>query len=363
MKKKIGIITFQNAYNYGATLQCIALQETLKNINKNNEVYVIDYRNQTIDNSYKAFSFNSGNIFKSIVKGLIFLPQTIKRNKKYSKFLKEKLNLTKECHNKKEVEEITKSFDVLISGSDQVWNGEATGGIDPIYFLNFKTDAKKISYAASLGSNKMEDKEYFYKLLSPFDSISVREKDGCEIVEKICGKKVENVLDPTLIIDSNYWLQFVNNNIQYSNYIFSYSPNKSVKFPELVNYVSNTNNNKVINVYRDNIGYKNILKNANTSDPYEFLNLIYNSNIVITTSFHATVFSIIFKKNFWVLSPSNNKSRIYTLLSLLGIEERSLDSIETLKSKDINEKIDYETVEKRLEELKKDSINWLKENL
>ena len=105
------------------------------------------------------------------------------------------------------------------------------------------------------------------------------------------------------------------------------------------------------------------MKNANTSDPYEFLNLIYNSNIVITTSFHATVFSIIFKKNFWVLSPSNNKSRIYTLLSLLGIEERSLDSIETLKSKDINEKIDYEKVEKRLEELKKDSINWLKENL
>ncbi len=361
--KKIGIITFSRAQNHGATLQCMALQKTIANIVNDSDVKVIDYRNKYVEHSYKVFSIDTSNIktcIRTIISSLVFFKKNFIRNKKYKKFILTHLNFTKECTTKKQVEEITKDFDYIIVGSDQVWNPFFAKSIDDVYFLNFKTPAKKISYAASLGFNKMEDKKLYKKLLGNIDNISIREKDGCKIVSNILNKDIKNTLDPTLLLTREEWENYFNkNNTLTDKYIFAYVPGNLEGYEELVNTVSDKLNKKVVNIRKRDTGIRNILKNAFTSTPDEFLNYIYNADIVVTTSFHAVVFALIFEKKFWVLAPKNNSSRINNLLEKLNLSYRSVDNIEKLKQVDLMKDINYKDVKIKLEELRQDSLNWL----
>ncbi len=366
--KKIGILTFHRAHNYGASLQCLALEKFIKDRDKMAEVKIINYVNKKIDYDYSLFRIDYTSIYtiiKSFISSLIFLPKNVVRRKIYNKFIYSFLECTTICKNIKDVEKITRNYDFLIAGSDQIWNPELTGGIDDIYFLNFRTNAKKIAYAASLGKNKMKNnKEQYTKLLQNFNSISVREIDGCNIIGNILNQDIKNVIDPTLLLKYNDWMQYIGKKrpVKY-NYIFVYTPNNIMEFNDVVNYASNTLEMGIVNFKKKNIGLKNVKKNLYCSDPNDFLNYLYYSDIVIVTSFHAVVFSIIYRKRFWVLSPKDNSSRVNTFLEKIGLLNRSINSLEDLKKKDINEEIDYEIVGNKLDFLRQDSIKWLLEQL
>lgn len=361
--KKIGIITFHDAHNYGATLQCMALTKFLKENNKDAEVTVINYKNKKITFDYRLIKIDTTNlktILKSSLSSFLFFLKNRERINNYNQYINKNLPLSKECKTKKEIEEIVKDYDLLVTGSDQIWNPSLTGGIDEIYFLNFKTNAKKISYAASLGSNKMEDNiERYKKLLQEINEISVREVDGCKIIEKITNRDIQNVLDPTLLVSSEFWREKIEKQYSNSNYIFVYIPGNFKEFPRLVNYVSETTNKKIIHFRKSNMEYKNVLKNNYTAMPDEFLNCLYHSDLVIASSFHAVVFSIIFHKNFWVIAPKDNKSRINSLLEKLGLQDRIITKVEEIQNRDIEEKIDFKSVDKELEKLREESAEWL----
>ena len=208
--KKIGILTFHCAHNYGAVLQCYALQETLKKMG--HDVEVIDYRPQYLLSPYAVFNINrikSNNplkIIKRSIRETILLGVRLKRYYTFYQFIKNKLSLSSRITKYN----IPESYDVYIMGSDQIWNPKITEGFDPVYFGNFnfqKGSKKYISYAASMEANELNNqaKNTYKKFLKNFDSISVRENQLAELLQPLSEKNIETVLDPTLLADNQIW--------------------------------------------------------------------------------------------------------------------------------------------------------------
>ena len=364
--KKIVIVTFQNAYNYGAILQCYALQ-TILSKNKNN-VEVLNYDNETISNVYKTFYKPKGSLkflkyIKSFVTGLMYSKQTIPRNRKFRKFIKNNIFLTKKMNQKEILNLEFKKDTTLVVGSDQVWNTDITNGYDPIYMLDFGGNIKRVSYAASIGKNLIDSKyeNKIKKTLNKYFAISVREKTAKNELVKFLDKNIEVTLDPTLLIEKDEWEKNVpKKRKKYENYIFVYMPNKECE--KIAKHLQDKYNKKIVYIDKKNIFNKNSI-NISDADPFDFLSYIKHADYVVTTSFHATIFSIIFNKKIWIALPKTVGSRITDLLSELNISNRCVTTYYEFKSKNPDEKIDYDEVNEILKEKRKKSIDWLNKHI
>ena len=131
------------------------------------------------------------------------------------------------------------------------------------------------------------------------------------------------------------------------------------EYYKVIEYLSEKTGLKIIHASKRNKGIKNILRNAYTDGPIEFIKLIKNAEYVIATSFHATVFSIIFHKKFWIIPPKKTSSRITDLLKMLNIENRAIDSLENFKEKKYDEEINYSEVDEKLQAQREISLNFL----
>lgn len=362
--KKIEIITFQNAHNYGATLQTYALQKFLKENNYNTED--INYKNKVIGDQYQIIKINKSNFLswgKSVVVSLIqFVPNCIRYNR-FEKFIKNNIKLSKEYKSEKELTNNPPDADVYITGSDQVWNTTITNGLRNAYTLNFGSNViNRISYAASIGNPIIYDyEEKFYKeKISKINHVSVREKIAKDNLEKIGLKDVKVCIDPTLLLDKKIWNNLIENKKAIKqDYIFAYEVKPEQEYYDIVNNFSSENNLGVVHFERKGKKYNKVIKNAYTSGPMEFLTLLKNSRYVICTSFHATVFSIIFHKDFYVIPHKETGNRVTNLLELLNVNGRVFYSYDEFKKRNREDKIAWDSVDKKLEELRKDSTEWL----
>ena len=362
--KKILITTFNKAYNYGAQLQEYALQKTINNSNVNCEV--LNYSDPEINKHYTLFGIGTGNIKTKIIriiKNFVFLNKNIKRKKNFQCFEKKYIKYTYKKYTEKTIKKEKIQKDIYITGSDQVWNPEITGGLSDVYTLNFGNDnIKRISYAASIGNEKnvQKYKKEYQKKLSGLDKISVREESAKKELEKIFPEKnIEVVLDPTLLLNKEEWEVEINNiKPEKEKYILAYIVEENEEHTKIVNELSQKTNIKIISFERKK-RYNQILRSAYTDGPLEFIKLIKNAEYIVATSFHATVFSIIFNKKFWIVPHKTTGSRVTDLLKKLGISNRAVNTIDEFKERDYNEEIDYERVNKKLEEERKKSIKWL----
>ena len=356
------ITTFYKAHNYGAMLQAYAL----KNILESNgyKIEFLNYKDKHIENGYKLFNLKNKSIknkIKTIVKDIIFYRKHKKRICNFNRFQNEKLKETQYIIKENDFLNLKENF--IITGSDQVWNPEITGGLSNIYTLNFcKNNIKKISYAASIGNEKnvsKHPKDYINKI-SKIDRISVREESAKEELKKILpDKKIEVVLAPTLLLTKKEWEKNINfSNKNEEKYILAYIVAKDSEHSKIVNELSKKTGLRVIH-FENKKRYKKVLKSAYTEGPLEFINLIKNAEYVIATSFHATVFSIIFNKKFWIVPHKTTGSRVTDLLKKLVISNRAVNTIDEFNNKDYNEEIDYEKVNKLLEKERQKSIDWL----
>ena len=346
--KKIGITTFHNVENYGALLQTYALYKYLSNCKYDS--YIIDYNNTTLTNEYKLLSIKD---IPNSIKNLLVIKSCLKRKKNFDSFRK-KINISK----------LDNNTDILITGSDQVWNPRITGGIDNYYFLNFKSlSSKKISYAASCGSisELVGYESEFLNMINKLDYISVREKELQEYLQKNTNKNINLTLDPTLLLTKSEWLKcFDNKRIVSDKYIFVYSVGNDNKlFIDSVNLLAKKTGYSI--VYFDRSDYKNRYKcnkkNWHKAGPNEFLNLLYNSEFVISTSFHALAVSIILNKEMFVVL-SSKPQRLITLTSIFNLENRivkNIDDIDIL----LNNKIDWNIVNNKINLQQINSQNWL----
>lgn len=357
--KKVYTVTFHMANNYGALLQTYALQKILS---KKYETKVLNYDNYAISNTYRIIKKGTLNVVKilgRVVKKMPYIKQEIERINNFNKF-RNNILVTKYFT---QIDEFNhKSIDCIITGSDQVWNPNLTGNIDPIYFLDFDFKGKKVSYAASCGDiNNLNDKAV--DLIKNINSISVREDSLNKYLKSKDINDVETVLDPTLLLSKEDWKNIINSErIEKEKYIFAYSvANETEEYIKFVNDVANYTNLKIIFFDKKQNQFNKNKKSYYKAGPSEFLNLLFNAEYVITTSFHGFALSSIFNKKVFVLL-STGPDRITSLAKKISLEDRIVkenDNIKTLLEKEINWKKSNELLEKE----RKQSIEWLYNNI
>lgn len=361
---KIAIITFQYAHNYGSVLQAYALKTLLEN--KGYKVSVIDFIHKKDYGQYKLFrkKYYCKHPW-GIILDVMYLKQNKSRIKHFKNFVNENLNLTsKQYFNSKNMEELNEIFDIFICGSDQIWNLDCTRGVEPAYFLKFVDNNKlKIAYAPSLSHEKFS-KDYsedFREALKNIDYISIREKSTLPLIEKLTNKTVNVVLDPTLLLEKKYYEKLIpKNNLKKEKYIFVYMLEYNKDLIKYCNKYSKVNGIKLIYITDRRYNGMNIIKgeNAFEAGPNRFLEYILDAELIITNSFHATVFSIIFHKQFIVFRTKRSSSRMKDLLLSLGINGCMYD-----EKLNINTIIDYTKIDKRLSNLRKNSLLYLEKAL
>ena len=232
---KIGILTFQTTNNFGAILQSYALQQVLKNYG--HEPEVINYQCEYISKPYRLLNLKkkgvAGYLF-GLIGYICYLPRT-KCCNNFRKIIKYTSPLDSQSINA-----IEDSYDMYIAGSDQIWNYKLTNG-DFTYLLDFvKKDSKKFSYAASIGVNDIEPiyQESYKMLLEKFSRISVREKQGAELIEHLAHLDAHIVLDPTLLLAPSDWLKVAKKPKINENYILVYQLGISQKLVRFVKMLS-----------------------------------------------------------------------------------------------------------------------------
>ena len=330
---KIGILTFHCAYNYGAVLQAYALQDS--------------------DCSLKH------NIFL-LIRSLLILPTRIKRSLNFKCFLKKHLSLYPVKYLS-----MNSDFDAFITGSDQIWNPLITGGrYDDFYWgkLNVGSGKKVISYAASAGTiNNLESNpEFLRKMLSAYSSISVREKSLADYIEEKTGYKPYVVVDPVLLCDKNVFTSIMDKQKESVSYLLIFQLKYNDDCQKISNIATKIAKQKGISVIRklapmsESLKDRDLLTNVR---PETFLSLIAGASYVVTSSFHGTVFSLLFEKNFSTVKLSSQVSeRMENLLDSVGLNSRLVDGVEDISYEDI----DYNIVNKHINKLRSYSRNFLK---
>lgn len=365
--KKIGIITFHNSYNCGSMLQTYALQTYLNKLKVNNEV--IDFSNEGQRNVYSVFG-KEKNIKNMIKNAIICLhKRRIETNfNSYEEFKTNVFTLSKNRYlNSEDLQD--DEYDIVITGSDQVWNITIEDG-DDAYFLPWVSTAKKVAYAPSFGAKnilKFASNPEIYKMyLKSFDYISVRENNGKKWIEELTGLDVPILLDPTLLLNQKDYDKITATIPELpEKYIFYYSPGYSREINKLVNKISKKYNLPVIAFNSKSYFVKGMnfskFRLPEIENPSTYLTLIKNATLVITTSFHGTIFSTIFKRPFWTIKNGGmfaDDDRVITLMQNLSLIDRLIsttfdDSFDYLQTKN------YEHYDDSLAKLKKVSEDFI----
>lgn len=340
--KKIAIVTIESM-NYGNRLQNYALQTVLQsmgfsvktlhrvNCTKNLKYYMkrlAQYILQT--KALKFHQFDHNIDFSDIAIGKDTYPADLKTQ-----------------------------FDFFIAGSDQIWNPHYNFVAGKCDFLAFADDRQKISYAASFGVNEIpeERKKEFSEYLKTFKAISVREKQGVEIIKNLCTNDVNVVLDPTLLLNQEMWSKVERNSQvgKKKKYILVYAlGEKSDRFTERITDLGEEY--EIIDLRAKQKNGKQL-----SVGPSEFLSLIKNAEMILTDSFHATVFSIIYCKKFITFNRTglNMNSRIESLADLLDVGEHINEFGDFVCEEEMN----YSEIEKKLETERVKSIEFIKKAL
>lgn len=308
----IGILTFHWATNYGAILQCYALQNYLISIGHN--VKIINYKPSQFDKS--TFKFIRNRDFLNLKEYI----NTSRKERALQSFRNQHLNLTARINTYSSLPNIASQFDLIISGSDQVANptflmaGEGYGVITPTYFIGFPFEGKSIGYALSFGCIKYpeEAKKIASKYIKKFNRISVRESSGINIIKSMGRNDAELVPDPTLLMPTDFYNNLADkakHHIQ-KEFIYCFFIRHISERKFIINKILKRNN---------------ILWNNEEGDytMQGWLSKIKHSQFVITDSFHCVVMCLKLHTPFIVITEEQGNigmnDRLYTLLNKLDL--------------------------------------------
>lgn len=340
---KIGILTLHFSRNYGAVLQCTALIRALKNLNY--EAIVIDYQHESarkywvlwksplraMKERYVTYEGGSFRRLLSIAKcGAETLCQNkyylnrVRKDKAFRKFISANWKVSRCYYSSEELRKDPPGYDAYITGSDQVWNPQATQGkLDDGYLLNFDTkDKERIAYAASIGFTP--DDSFIKGLIektSHFDDVSVREKSVWMQMQRIRPGYAKLVLDPTLLLTAESWSEY-EEKVKFiqQKYALVYRLSNNPEFNLVVKHLKKVRKLTVIDLSPPEVKIPGCDQYASFCSPGEFLWYVHNCELIISDSFHATVFSIIYKKEFYSLLRSGMESRVKDLLDVCKLE-------------------------------------------
>ncbi|SKB95448.1 Polysaccharide pyruvyl transferase [Lachnospiraceae bacterium] len=336
---RVGILTFQNAYNYGAVLQAFALKEAISSLGA--EVEVINY-----DSPYMQLKKFQTEEFRL--------------------FSQNYLNLTDEYTDKKQIE--YQKYDLIIAGSDQVWNPGITRG-DTAYFLDFTDDSVyRASYSASiaLGLDALKDRniQNWYKdNLMNIQSVSIRESIHYDFVSSIVpnDRMIVTSVDPSLLLsDKDYVNKLQLDDVKMDDYIFVFSYQPKMGLIDKANMLSMYYNLPII-AFLLNYPEEYLLEGSimmKSIEVTDWIQLVRNAKMVLTDSFHGMMYSIVFRKPFYqYCSNQSVSSRITGALNQFHLEDRNLNNV--MYPEQVKFEIDYTEAELVLERERKKSFDYL----
>ncbi len=360
---KIGILTFHRAINYGAVLQCYGLYKTLKSMG--HDIEVIDYRPECIEYYRRIFptfkiSHANGTVMKlkTIAASLLNMPTIREANRRFDAFLNENFRFSKIIRRPKEM---PKELDIIFFGSDQIWSPQICFGFDKVYWGQFKHDnTRLITYAASLGGhNHLKEEEWRLAsvYLKAFERISVREKQLQNDLKEKLGIESELVVDPTILANSDVFERIVRRpqNMP-DNYVLVFAVAPTENLMGFAEKVALQTKSEIVVLTANRLRgskYQNVNPDVN-----EFLGWFKYAKCVVTVSFHGTVFSVLFRKDFYSLA-NYMQDRAEQFLKSLGLEKRIMDSNDAVIKKLVYTSVDYRSVDEKLDSLRKPSIDYL----
>ena len=311
---KAGILTFHNARNYGAVLQAWATQEFL--LMRGIDAEVIDYRSPVIESSYRVWQAGRD--------GLKALPRALSRMVRYSRFesfVGRNLRLSSSRYG--DGDRIDDIYDAILFGSDQVWNPALSDGFGGPYWGGFQSSARKIAWATSMNAGALgpDEAAAVQRLLKGFDAVSVREESLRELLQPLCARTVECLPDPTLLLDREKWLT-VASPVRRRGYVLAYPMVWEDKVVQAAREIAAKRGLPLVILSKKAL-WRPRKDTVQWAGPAEFLSLVEGAACIVTSSFHGTAFSVIFRKPFLSIVPHGERNlRVESLLSSLALEDR-----------------------------------------
>lgn len=329
---KIKTITCHDVYNAGASLQAYALSEYLRQ--QGHEVEIIDYKPEYLQH-YRLTGVPNPAYNKPVLREIyqiLKFPGRLKerfskRKKVFDDFTNQYLTVTENRYvSNEELQSQVPKADLYIAGSDQIWNPLFQNGKDPAFFLQFAPEnSRKISYAASFAVDSLleEDKKRMKNWLCYFDAVSVREKSGVSLLHDM-GIDGMQVCDPVFLLQRSVWEEMAIDS-PHDSYLFVYDFDNNSILQEIAGNIAEKKSLKIVSVFP----WKKADYVCKDIGPGEFIGLIRNAEVIISNSFHATAFSLIFHKEFYVLNRQEKiNTRMRDLLEDMGVEDHLISSIE-----------------------------------
>lgn len=367
----VGLLTLNaQIYNYGGLLQEYALCKTIEKLGHNAEIINYDVASEwntfSTKRSIRYISYDK--IVRQFGKKLHLESSYASRDldaksKRLFDSFREKCMKFSRRYEYSDLNELRNAYDGFVCGSDQIWNPSYN---IPSFFLTFVKDKKKVIYAASVGVSSLSrvEKKVYSELLFDLKYISVREEEAKKMLAPLTTNPIEQVLDPTMLLDREEWKRFVKRDTNQKPYLFCYFLGNNKDNTKAARKFAKENDLELIYAPSNITNSNESMRYLNGIGPIEFLNLIYNADYILTDSFHASVFSIVYNKPFRVfgraIGRKNMNGRITTLLSLIDRADL-LILPENLDSKCISSSSVYNY--SKIDAEKKHSIYWLERAL
>lgn len=356
--KRVGIITFLHNDNYGSTLQAWALQKAVKDLGYQAEH--IDYRPSRVEKLTNLLC--SGNSPRLVLEGL--QKRAVKagnagarsKSASFAPFYRQHMGLSPVCASRAALRRQARQYDLLLSGSDQIWSPV---WLNPAYFLNFAGRKPRIAYAASLGISQMPGKRKARRmagLIHPYAAVSVREQEGADLLKGLLGHPVDVMPDPVCLQTRATWQALAEHPRQKEPYLLCYFIGDNPAYWQQVAELSQRTGLSVRVIPVTENAYRQPYSLADGLSPQAWLGWLDEAACICTDSFHGAVFASILQRPFTVLrryrenDPESKNSRIDNLLRELGLSARQED-------------IPWQQVSQRLDGMRQRGLNWLETSL
>lgn len=375
---KVCTITCHDVYNQGASLQALALATYLDKIGC--ETKIIDYKPEYSNTYYNLGKVANPRFDRPFLKQAYLLAKMPRRlvsiffrAKPFDRFKNRYLPLTKHYTTLEQLKADPPQADVYIAGSDQIWNTFLPNGKDGAFFLEFAPEeSRKISYAASFATETVDAPylDFVKDSLKRFDAVSLREASSLPLLESLGRKDGVAVCDPVFLLPKEEWLEFIaeeNHPVSgYRNlkkfleekYLLVYEAEKSANLDNIAKSVARERGLRIFSV--SNIATPYADKSFWHASPLDFVRLIAKADYVVSNSFHATAFSLIFHRDFCVVGRQDkSNSRMYSLLKDIGLKER----YSNVYSNKMSSAINFSEADERMNHKIENSKLFLKNNL
>lgn len=379
--KPIGLVTCYFHHNYGSMLQAyatemimqqmglpfqtIACKAPINYMQENKILYIVK---KLLIADWKM-RLGKMKIERAKKDNPMFAKNWEIRNKAFDQFAETFFHVSPYCKNREELSKMAENYSAFLVGSDQLWR---TDSVEHGYYtLEWVPDhIRKIAYSTSIGVKEVPwfQVEKNKRFMNRFDHIALREQSACDLVYKLTGRKVPVVLDPTLLFTGDQWLEIQQQEpLTNGKYIFCYLLGDNPSQREFIKRVKKKTGYKIVALQQldDYIpSDEGFADEAPYVGPREFLNYIRNAEYVFTDSFHCSVFSILYKKNFFTFSrfaegaKQSTNTRIDNLLYITGLEERRMTNDKTIEEV-VNFKRNFNGVDEKLNALRKSSMDYL----